>query len=253
MNRKITGFHQDERLDWVADLECGHGQHVRHNPPWMVRPWVTTPEGRAQWLGAELECKRCDEERLMRDENVSDRIVLWRRLDDPGHDFVQLTAEGDAWHITGTALFLHEGTPYRLDYLVVCDARWRTVRGRVSGQAGNKPIDIHVEVDAEQRWRLNGKEFPEVAGCVDFDINFSPATNLISIRRLGLEIGEEAPVHAAWLRFPDFALAPLDQVYRRTDSGIYHYESGPYVEDLRVNAAGFITLYPEGWQAEPLE
>ncbi len=31
--RKILGFHQDEQRDWVADLECGHTRHVRHNPP----------------------------------------------------------------------------------------------------------------------------------------------------------------------------------------------------------------------------
>ncbi|PYU03922.1 MAG: hypothetical protein DMG34_11865 [Acidobacteria bacterium] len=31
--RKILGFHQDEHRDWVADLECGHTRHVRHNPP----------------------------------------------------------------------------------------------------------------------------------------------------------------------------------------------------------------------------
>jgi Protein of unknown function (DUF3565) len=62
VKRKIVGFHQDERLDWVADLECGHGQHVRHDPPWMVRPWVVTAEGREGFLGVELNCKRCDEE-----------------------------------------------------------------------------------------------------------------------------------------------------------------------------------------------
>jgi len=64
VKRKIVGFHQDERLDWVADLECGHGQHVRHNPPWTVRPWVVTAEGRERFLGVELDCKRCDEEEI---------------------------------------------------------------------------------------------------------------------------------------------------------------------------------------------
>ena len=44
----------------MADLACGHGQHVRHDPPWQVREWVTTPEGRASRLGMELDCKRCD-------------------------------------------------------------------------------------------------------------------------------------------------------------------------------------------------
>lgn len=62
MNRKITGFHQDERGDWVAELECGHGQHVRHNPPWTNHPWVLTAEGRDQWISTDLECKSCTEE-----------------------------------------------------------------------------------------------------------------------------------------------------------------------------------------------
>lgn len=62
MLRKIVGFHKDEVGDWVADLECGHTQHVRHNPPWMIREWVTTEEGRRQHLGMELNCKKCDDE-----------------------------------------------------------------------------------------------------------------------------------------------------------------------------------------------
>ncbi len=61
MKRKITGFHQDERGDWVADLECGHTQHVRHQPPFHMRPWVLTPEGRQSRLGVELECVKCNE------------------------------------------------------------------------------------------------------------------------------------------------------------------------------------------------
>ena len=61
MRRCITGFHTDEESHWVADLECGHQQHVRHRPPWQNRPWVITAEGRAQMLGKSLNCKLCDE------------------------------------------------------------------------------------------------------------------------------------------------------------------------------------------------
>lgn len=61
MKRKITGFQMDEQGDWRADLECGHRQHVRHNPPLVSRPWVLTEEGRASRLGFELDCKHCDE------------------------------------------------------------------------------------------------------------------------------------------------------------------------------------------------
>jgi hypothetical protein len=60
--RRIVGYHLDEEGDWVAELECGHGQHVRHDPPWQVREWVTTEAGRAAHLGTLLNCVRCVEE-----------------------------------------------------------------------------------------------------------------------------------------------------------------------------------------------
>ncbi len=59
VERAIMGFHQDDEGHWVADLECGHTQHVRHDPPWQVRPWVTTAEGRRRHTGRRLRCVRC--------------------------------------------------------------------------------------------------------------------------------------------------------------------------------------------------
>jgi Protein of unknown function (DUF3565) len=60
MKRRIVAFHQDEERHWVADLECGHKQHVRNLPPWQARPWVESAEGRAAHLGVTLQCKKCD-------------------------------------------------------------------------------------------------------------------------------------------------------------------------------------------------
>jgi hypothetical protein len=61
MNQPIIGYHQDDQGDWVADLACGHGQHVRHQPPFISRPWVLTEDGRQQYLGTILNCKKCEE------------------------------------------------------------------------------------------------------------------------------------------------------------------------------------------------
>ena len=55
----ISGFHQDAEGNWVADLACGHAQHVRHRPPWESRPWVASDAERAKKVGAEIECPLC--------------------------------------------------------------------------------------------------------------------------------------------------------------------------------------------------
>ena len=59
VEREIIDFHQDGVDDWVADLACGHTQHVRHQPPWQERPWVVSEKGRANHLGQTLGCKKC--------------------------------------------------------------------------------------------------------------------------------------------------------------------------------------------------
>ncbi|MGH8427604.1 MAG: DUF3565 domain-containing protein [Gammaproteobacteria bacterium] len=60
MKQSIIGYHRDGEGQWVAELACGHFQHVRHNPPWINRPWVSSEQGRRSMLGFPLECKKCD-------------------------------------------------------------------------------------------------------------------------------------------------------------------------------------------------
>ena len=60
MKQPIVDYHQDDAQHWVAELACGHFQHVRHDPPWTSRPWVMTAAGRSRALGTLLECRKCD-------------------------------------------------------------------------------------------------------------------------------------------------------------------------------------------------
>ena len=183
---------------------------------------------------------------------MADDSILWRRLDQPGHEAARLVWQQAAWRLIGTAVFAHRQQPCRLDYIVVCDGEWHTISGRVTGWVGTESVDIELAVDAARHWRLHGMDCPAVAGCIDLDLNFSPSTNLLPIRRLNLAIGQEAEVQAAWLRFPSFALEPLVQRYRRLDGATYRYESagGSFVAEIQVNAAGFVTRYPPAWQVE---
>ncbi len=69
MKRLITGYHLDEAGDWIAALNCGHHQHVRHNPPFTEREWTQSEEGRTSRLKTPLECVLCD--RLEFPENLA--------------------------------------------------------------------------------------------------------------------------------------------------------------------------------------
>jgi Protein of unknown function (DUF3565) len=61
IKQPITGYQLDDEEHWVAQLACGHNQHVRHDPPLVQRDWVRTPEGRKSMIGFELYCKKCIE------------------------------------------------------------------------------------------------------------------------------------------------------------------------------------------------
>ena len=60
MERPIISFGHDNGGEPIAILSCGHPQHVRHNPPFINRPWVTSEEGRNSMIGQTLNCVRCD-------------------------------------------------------------------------------------------------------------------------------------------------------------------------------------------------
>jgi uncharacterized protein len=186
------------------------------------------------------------------DEKPMSTSILWRRLDRPGHEACRVVAGEGSWRLLGTAVFASDGQACRLDYSIVCDRAWRTRSAAVAGWVGDDDIAVEIRVDPNQRWCLNGAECSEVAGCIDVDLNFSPSTNLLPIRRLDLAVGQTAEVRAAWLRFPSFRLEPLVQSYRRLDPQRYRYESagGRFVAELEVNGTGLVTSYGEIWRAE---
>ncbi|MDA9556463.1 DUF3565 domain-containing protein [Vibrio sp.] len=74
MKQAICDYGIDDEGDWFAKLKCGHNQHVRHRPPFILRPWVITKEGRQAMVGYLLECKKCDtnEPRDWFDQNNND-------------------------------------------------------------------------------------------------------------------------------------------------------------------------------------
>jgi uncharacterized protein len=171
---------------------------------------------------------------------------FWRRLDQPGHDACRLVALEAGWQLCGAAVFREARRTCALRYDVIADQAFRTRRARVAGWAGRHAVDLRVRAAARGRWHVNGAPQPELEGCLDIDLGFTPATNLLAIRRLGLKVGEHAEAPAAWLAFPALRLRTLPQRYERTAGHQYAYQapSVGYSGTLQVSRDGAVTHYP---------
>lgn len=107
IERAIVGFHPDAEGQWVAELSCGHAQHVRHQPPFTLRPWVLTPEGRAGKLGAQLACPPCDRRELPIGHVAYRRTPTFSRETVPRALLAQHDTKPGVWgrvHVTRGAL-----------------------------------------------------------------------------------------------------------------------------------------------------
>jgi hypothetical protein len=186
---------------------------------------------------------------------MHDASILWRRFDMEGHDGCRLRAREDGWDLEGQAVFEYGGEPCCLAYRVSCDGGWLTHTASVHGFLGARGIGYDIERLADGTWTLNGVAQPQAEGLIDVDLNFTPATNLVAIRRFELAVGAETQAPAAWLAFPEFKLMRLDQIYRRLDSTHYAYQSPihGYAATLEVSPAGFVLDYPQLWKAVVLQ
>ncbi|MDB5047554.1 MAG: hypothetical protein JWO30_625 [Fibrobacteres bacterium] len=177
--------------------------------------------------------------------------MMWRRLDNPGHEWARLFDLGSGPVLRGTTVFMEEHVLGRLDYKIVCNPLWETLSAEVLGWVGEEKFKLRIEKTRGNTWRMNGQAVPRVNDCVDIDLSFSPSTNLLPIRRLNLEIGQEAEVRAAWLKFPDLELHPLVQRFRREGERRYFYDSDiGFSTNLEVNVDGFVVNYPPLWTEE---
>jgi hypothetical protein len=81
------------------------------------------------------------------------------------------------------------------------------------------------------------------------DLEWSPSTNTLPIRRLRLAPGDRATVSAAWVHFPSLELERLDQSYERIAQYRYRYRSGRFVAEIEVDDESLVLRYGESWKA----
>ena len=180
--------------------------------------------------------------------------MRWRRLDVPGREDARIEQSPAGWCLTGHLDVAEDDVAARLSYRIDCDHAWHTRRAWIEGQAGGRPVRFALAADGAGQWERDGQRLPELAGALDVDLGFTPATNTLPIRRLALAVGETAPVHSAWLRFPELRLEPLEQTYTREAEQVYRYEAridgDLFTARLDTDAYGRVLCYEGLWEAE---
>ncbi len=177
--------------------------------------------------------------------------ILWKRLDVEGHDACRLSKSADGWMLDGRAVFHEGGRPCCVTYEVICDSVWRTRSALVTGWLGAQELRFEIIPSGNGSWCLNGIEYRDLAGLVDVDLGFTPATNLVALNRHALAVGDgTTPSPAIYLEFPAARLDHLKQSYERLDKTLYRYTSPAYGYDetLEVSACGFVVDYPGLWR-----
>lgn len=186
------------------------------------------------------------------------RKIQWRRLDGPGSETCELrygTVDGELVEpgLRGTAAGILDGRPFALAYEIGCTEDWlpKKVSLKVDLAGSSRRAELALD---DGRWTRDGEELEELEGCLDLDLAFTPASNTLTLRRLGLQKGDLAAVRAAWVSFPDLEVRPLAQRYARIRPDRYRFESGseskdPFRTTLTVGADGFVVDFPGFWRA----
>lgn len=213
------------------------------------------------------------------------RALLWRRVDIAGIEFFRLWDSSAGPRLTGTVIMSDAGLPLRLKYAVACAPDWTSRGVHLAITRGAATRHLKLTAGDGQRWWRSAEEgprsvaspnreatreagnaagvdcgsprpvpaameIPAVAGCLDVDLAFTPATNLLPLRRLGLAVGESREMTAAWVCFPDLSVEPLAQRYTRLDEHRVRYESlgGTFTAELEVDELGLVVSYPPLWE-----
>ena len=148
--------------------------------------------------------------------------------------------------LAGTVLAAHDGAPLEVRYAIDLDRRWQTRRAEVRIADGPSLL---LDSDGRGHWAAAGRRVLDLDGCRDVDLEISPSTNTLPIRRLAPAEGRSVAARAAWVRLPSLALEPLDQTYERLTATAYRYRSGDFTAELEVDGDGLVLRYGDLWEA----
>lgn len=181
---------------------------------------------------------------------VGSRSIRWRALPNygQGDGLCEVHLDGRTGDIAahGMAIGAIDGRRFAASFLIQCDEQWRTRRLAVETTDGRR---LEIRSDSHGNWRSGaGEPVPALAGLIDIDLQASPLTNTLPIRRLALtETMGPVDLTMVYIPFDSFEPYPFAQRYTCLEDGrrfLYENADGSFSAELAVDADGLVLDYP---------
>jgi uncharacterized protein len=173
----------------------------------------------------------------------TDLVWLVTRADIAGAERCSVRATEWGWSLRGLVVASYDGRPLDVRYEVTVDDGWATRSVAVAMDDLVRPVRLELDRSSDGHWTIDGRTGSQLEGCVDVDLGITPLTNTLPIRRLGLEVGEEAEIEVAWVRFPDLRVDRGRQRYARLAADVWRYSSEGFTAELVVDEIGLVVRY----------
>ncbi|MFN8528937.1 MAG: putative glycolipid-binding domain-containing protein [Anaerolineae bacterium] len=180
--------------------------------------------------------------------------ILWQTVQEPGLEHLSLDVYEQGASADGSIIGISDGQPFRLRYVIQTDSAFQIKSAQVSIR---EPFTRQIELrrDAFGVWTDKlGLELPHLNGCVDLDLETTPFTNTLPIRRLNWKIGETQQIEVAYIHAPSLTVSRVVQHYTclemSPDGGLFRFESraNNFTADVRVDAYGLVVEYGNLWK-----
>ena len=185
------------------------------------------------------------------------RTIAWLALDEPRIEHAALSRGPRGFETRGRMAGAINGAPAWAAYRLELDHEWQTRRLRAVHSVGGAAGRLLLRRDEDGVWGDHTGERPDLAGCTDVDLAWTPLTNTLPIRRLGLAVGESRAISVAYVA-PDLSVSPDGQRYTRLAPHRWRFDSldSDFTAELTVDGDGLVIDYPPlfrrvaYWEAE---
>jgi hypothetical protein len=182
------------------------------------------------------------------------RNIDWEWLEEPGLEHLTIEESEKIIRIESSVVSGFGGLPWHLRYQMTCTPLWQFMSIDVEMKRPGEHRSLSLVRRDDGAWSMDGQARLDLAHCTDIDIEASPLTNTLPIRRLESAVNEPKQIQVTYIRGPSLEVLAANQEYTRLDPenppGKFRLRSlsSGFTADLTVDESGIVEDYPNLWR-----